>query len=825
MKTPLDQLELLAPAGNWECARAALAHGANAIYFGLDQFNARLRADNFTLKELPKLMNYLHEHDCRGYVTMNTLIFTEELPKASEYLKALGQAKVDGVIIQDIGLASLVKQIAPDLELHASTQMTITSAEGLHFIESILPVDQAVLARELQASEIEACVRGGQTPIEVFIHGALCVAYSGQCLTSESLGQRSANRGECAQACRMPYRLEVNGKEKKMGERRYLLSPQDLMTIDYIPTLLKMGVRSYKIEGRLKSPEYVAAVTSAYRKAIDAARQNIPINKAVSQQDHYALNMVFSRGFFPGWMGGINHPGLTHGLHGKKRGVYLGRIIQSGKGWIELDSTRGIPLYPGDGFVIDAGQDRNEECGGRIWKNEGTKLFFHGKSNNIPWATLNSRMHVWKTDDPKLNQNLKKSWAHFDKSNPDTQVIPLDIVVTGCAGSPLSLTVTSPANLTLNSDDLLQEANQQGLSTETLKKQLSRLGDTTYTLSSLTNELTGSVHFPLSKLNALRRELVDALDKHPNRSTFQATVETQLPDFSLDSVLEECSTYVANKSASSLHILCRTPEQAQTLLEAKVPSLYLDFDDPRLYKNFDFQAYPDTQVILATPRIQKPGEIGFFKLLEKSAPSGYLLRNLGALDYFKDSSSLKIGDFSLNTANPLTALKLIKEARLDRLTLSYDLNAEQVLDFFNMAPNLPIEIVIHQHMPLFHTEHCVFCSFLSTGENYKNCGRPCEQNSVYLIDRVGEKHKLSADVGCRNTVFNGKAQSGASYYSSFVRSGARHFRLEFLDETAEETLRIYRLYKKLIQGEINFSELTNHIEATYQLGITKGTFD
>ena len=255
METP----ELLSPAGDWDCLKAAVANGADAVFFGLSKFNARMRADNFREEELPEVMRFLHSHGVKGYVTLNVLIFTEELPDAVAELQALHHAGVDAVIIQDVGLAEIARRMFPDLRIHASTQMTITSPEGVRFAEK-LGVKQVVLARELSLRELEKFPPG--LPLETFVHGALCVAYSGQCLTSEALGRRSANRGECAQACRMPYELIVDGAVQDLGDKRYLLSPQDLSGLEVLPDLVRAGVSSLKIEGRLKSPEYVAAITS-----------------------------------------------------------------------------------------------------------------------------------------------------------------------------------------------------------------------------------------------------------------------------------------------------------------------------------------------------------------------------------------------------------------------------------------------------------------------------------------------------------------------------------------------------------------------------------
>src|ERR1700761_3561097 len=270
--------ELLAPAGDWECAKAAVENGADAIYFGLEKFNARMRAHNFTEADLPKLMEFLHRRGVRGYVTFNTLVFANELADAEQYLRAIIAAGVDAAIVQDVGICRLIRRLSPDFPIHVSTQMTVTSAGGVEFARD-LGCDLVVLARECSIKEIEK-IQAAQSdsalstthaalPLEVFVHGALCVAYSGQCLTSESLGGRSANRGICAQACRLPYELMSDGQPVPLGDRKYLLSPQDLAGLELLPELVRAGVASLKIEGRLKSPEYVANITRIYREALD----------------------------------------------------------------------------------------------------------------------------------------------------------------------------------------------------------------------------------------------------------------------------------------------------------------------------------------------------------------------------------------------------------------------------------------------------------------------------------------------------------------------------------------------------------------------------
>ena len=308
ISTPTLKLpELLAPAGNWECAQAAVENGADAIYFGLEKFNARMRAENFTAADLPELMEFLHLRGVKGYITLNTLIFPQELTEAQQYLKTIISAGVDAVIVQDVGICRLIRHLSPDFPIHASTQMTITSAAGVEFAKS-LGCQLVVLARECSISEInkiqqQISQKNTSLPLEVFVHGALCVAYSGQCLTSEALGGRSANRGECAQACRMPYDLIADGEIVNLGDRKYLLSPQDLAGLEVLPELVKSGVTSLKIEGRLKAPEYVANVTQVYRKALNRIEKNHlqRFNETSLQKisggnkDQYNLEMAFSR--------------------------------------------------------------------------------------------------------------------------------------------------------------------------------------------------------------------------------------------------------------------------------------------------------------------------------------------------------------------------------------------------------------------------------------------------------------------------------------------------------------------------------------------------
>ncbi len=794
--------ELLSPAGDWECLRAAVANGADAVFFGLSRFNARMRADNFREDELPAITSFLHAHGVKAYVTLNVLIFTDELDDAIAELQALHNAAVDAVIIQDVGLAEISRRMFPDLRVHASTQMTITSPEGVRFAEGI-GVKQVVLARELSLRELEKFPPS--VPLETFVHGALCVAYSGQCLTSEALGRRSANRGECAQACRMPYELVVDGALRDLGDKRYLLSPQDLAAVNEIPALIERGVASFKIEGRLKSPEYVAAVTSVYRKAIDAALEGL--FEGASPEDWYRLEMTFSRGLFSGWMHGVNHQELVGARFGKKRGAFLGRVAATSRDHVELESTA-IAIKPGDGVVFDTGGNTEREQGGRVFQVQGNRLFFEKGKIRFHEIPVGSR--VWKTSDPALDRELRGSFSGRLETDAD-RLTPLDLVVSGKAEEPLLLKC---GDVLISSRIPLQSARTRPLTTDALRAQLGKLGETGFTLRSLESRIAGDVILPISEINRMRRELVEKASRTVRDTAPRVTLKEILPSFAAPTSFD-----------SHLSVLVRSEEQLEAALGAGVWEILVDYEDIRRYKDAVAvaRAHGGAQILLATPRIQKAGEEGFFKLIANAKPDGVLIRNIGAISHFSGSPLRLTGDFSLNVANPVTAL-VFKNHGLERLTISHDLNSAQILSMLRHAPPDWFELTLHHHMPMFHMEHCVFAAFLSKGKDYTDCGRPCEMHRVHLRDRVGMEHPLRADVGCRNTLFHATAQTGAAFFESFHAVGLRRFRVELLEESAEETTRIVTAYQELLAARRSGAALHRELHATSQIGVTTGTY-
>jgi len=808
----LPRPELLAPAGGWECLKAAVANGADAVFFGLPRFNARIRADNFTEGELPEVIAFCHRHGVKAYVTLNTLVFTSELEDATDYLRLLNRCGVDALIVQDLGLVRLAAALVPELPIHASTQMTLTSPQGVE-IAMELGITRSVLARELSLRELKR-FDPLRMPLEVFVHGALCVAYSGQCLTSESLGQRSANRGECAQACRMPYELVVDGVLRNLGDKRYLLSPQDLAAVNEIPDLIAAGVTSFKIEGRLKSPEYVAAVCQVYRKAIDAALAGQDAD--LSPGDRYQLEMAFSRGLYSGWMHGVNHQELVHARFGKKRGAFVGTLAVVGPESVSFDAQ--VPLKPGDGIVFDTGTDTDQEQGGRIYEIRGDRYYFrHG---HLDMKRLKVGDRIWKTNDPDLDKRLKNSYAGRIEPRYRT---PFDVTLSGQAGSTLVMT---SGEISVESGLPLESARNAPLTEEKLRAQLEKTGDSGLELRHLTIDLAGEVILPIGEINRMRRELLDRLviaSSQP-RKEFSGSWRKVFEEGDAIPSVAEASSPVS--PSLNLKVLCRSMEQIEAALDSGVGEVYADFEDIRRYKDAValVRGKGAARILLATPRIQKATEEGFFKLIENAEPDGVLIRNLGAITHFAGTELLTVGDFSLNVANPLSAQFFMAQG-LNRVTVSYDLNAGQVLDLLRAAPAEWFELTIHQHMPMFHMEHCVFAAFLSDGKDHTDCGRPCEHHRVHLRDRVGMRHPLRADVGCRNTLFNAVAQTGAEYFNEFRVAGVRNFRVELLEEDANRTGEILRAYRALLEGETNGSDLWRSLRAKSQLGVTAGTLD
>ena len=749
----------MSPAGYWPQLRAAIEAGADSVYFGLKHFTARAKV-GFSLEELPEVMRTLHERGVRGYVAFNTLVFEHELSEAKRVLAAIASAGVDAVIIQDVGVLRMVRELAPDLEVHASTQMSITNVEGVRLAQRF-GVRRVTLARELSIEEIAKIKAATDCELEIFVHGALCVAYSGQCFSSEAWGGRSANRGQCAQTCRLPYELLVDGALEPLGDARYLLSPGDLYSLDHVAAMAAAGVSAFKIEGRYKDAEYVALTTRAYRMAVDG--ESVAGQKPLLEQ-------VYSRGLGAHFLSGTNHQTVVSGRSPRHRGVRLGTVSRVLGESVVVDLE--LPCKPGDGVVFDAADWRSpqeREEGGNVYgvSQQGEISFANGA---IDFSRIRPGDWVWRTHDHDLE---KQARPYTQGSLVYKQRV--DVVVEARVGARLRAVWTvGTVSVTVASPTALVAAQSRGLTLESAREQLERLGTSAYELGTLELTVEGVPFVPVSLLNGLRRQAVEQLQQR----------QAERPATVLCEVRLTVTPQAAVGGPAQLHLLVRTPEQLEAAIALAPASITLDYLDLYgLRPSLDRVLATGLTVRVATPRVLKPGEEKMADFM-RNLGVPLLVRSAGLVESLQGRANM-IGDFSLNAANSWTAAAFL-EMGLERITPTHDLNAEQVADLARRVGPELIEAIAYQHLPVFHTEHCVFCRFLSTGTSYKDCGRPCETHRVAVRDQQGRAHPVLADAGCRNTIFGAEAQEASAHLGRWRAAGIRHFRLEFAHETGAQ---------------------------------------
>jgi len=817
--------EVLAPAGGRDQLRAAIEAGADAVYFGLSRFNARARAANFDPAELPEIMAELHERGLRGFVTLNTLVFDEELSAVDDYLRVVSDAGVDALIVQDLGLCARVRERHPELPIHGSTQMTVTSAESAE-LAGRLGCERVVLGRELSIRDIAAIAGGTDLELEVFVHGALCVSYSGQCFSSEAWGGRSANRGQCAQACRLPYDLVVDGQVRPMTETPYLLSPQDLLGAEHVGALIDAGVASLKIEGRLKGPDYVAATASTYRRLVDAAWAGRA--EALDIGARRDLEQVFSRGLTPGFLDGPKHQRLVRGDFPNKRGVHVGTATGVAGRGVRVDLAG--PVKPGDGLLFATGEaDRG--IGGTVHTvlvdgeptvgvtETGEVVLKFGprvRTDHVPAGTP-----VWRTRDLELDARLQTLWDGVKRR------ARVSAEVSGAAGEPLRLLLRDEHGRVgeASSDRDLQPARNRGLDVDSVRAAIDRLGDTTLELGDVAVDLRGDLFLPVSAINRVRRAAADALVQSRRGATVTPRHDrpAATPSLGGPGALPPLAP-----GAPALSLLCRSREQVEAALSCDgLDEIAVDFLEVKgLGEAIDAVKASGRRAIAVSPRVLKPDEERLRAFLLKLGADAILVRSLGLLRSLLDVPDRPqlFGDFSLNAANRRTA-RLLMDAGLARLAPTHDLNALQLNALAEAEDGWGgrLEVIVHHHLPIFHTEHCVFARFLSDGDSRKDCGTPCEHHEVHLRGRDGHDHLVRADMGCRNTVFNAQAQSGLRDLASFVAAGYRRFRIELADHRPADVAPLVRTYAEALRGELASEDAWRRLRRDGRYGLTQGS--
>ena len=801
---------------------AAINNGANAVYFGVPHWNARGRTEDFTFENVEEMIQYARARGVRTFLAMNVLVFEREIISLPEFLERLISLKPDAFIIQDIGLARLIRAIAPDQEIHASTQMTLSSAEAINLVKSI-GFKRAVLARELSLKEIAAIKATTDLELEVFVHGALCVSYSGQCLTSENFGGRSANRGQCAQSCRLPYRIFVDGKEYLDTEAKYLFSPHDLCALPKLDNLAEIGVDSLKVEGRLKSPEYVAAVSNAYRKALDKL--------SLQEKDKEPLEVLFSRGLRTGWLDGDNHQDLVDGTFSNHHGQFLGQVTKTNGSEVTIGLNAGANLPQlGDGILFENPR-QDISVGARLFgikapAKDGTIVLTFGRDFDTHQIT--GGMKCYRNDSPALERELRKTFTEREYMKRS----PVTMALSGKIGKPLRLELQDDRHNTVlaESENILEKSrNCNGINEKHLQelaqKELSALSGTAYRLENLSVDIAPDAFIAGKTLRILRQSAVEKLNAQrckwkPLQPSAHGGI--QFLDTTRTKFKSSISTHTAESPQPVISVLVRNPEQITALQGLPIQNVIMDFDWGVKYeKSLQQIREQGFKAGMATLRIHKPGENHYLKNILRLAPDFALIRNLGALSILRESGIPLAGDYSLNAANSLSYDWLLSQG-LATLHPSWDLNSAQLFDLLESIDASKLELTLHQYMPAFHSEYCAFARALTTGRRFPECGKICTQHKVEILDHKGERHFLQSDAECRNTLFVGKPQSALKLLPNLRKAGVSHFRIEMLQESAETVRQKVLIYTQAILEKMSIEDAICQAGVQEKYGLSDG---
>ena len=800
-------IELLAPAGSWEALEAAVNAGADAVYMGGKAFGARAYASNFDEEEMARAVYFAHMHHVRLYITVNTLVDDSELGELAEYLRFLSNVGIDGIIVQDLGVIRLAQKIVPELPLHASTQMTITNSSGVDFAVSA-GMERSVLARELSLKEIEAaCSRG--TEIETFIHGALCVCYSGQCLMSSLIGGRSGNRGRCAQPCRLPYKL-LNDNDEDMLQGKdagqYLLSPKDMNTLAILPKLIEAGVVSYKIEGRMKRPEYVAVVVDAYRRAIDSYLAG---NYHVPAEDLANIEQIFNRDFTTAYM--EKRPGRTmmSDRRPNNRGVLIGRVAkldkQRNKAVIKLDKE----LHLGDGLEFWV------SVGGRIGTTVTEML---AKGQNVQSAGVGEQVTIDVPNGVRLNDRVFRtldsrlmSYAQQFFGPEAKKRIPVKALVTAKLGEPMTVVLRDDeGNIGYGVTDFIVEAaRKRALDDAVVRKQIDRLGTTEYYLESLVFEHDENVMVPMSEMNEARRMACEALDKArlerfaPPRKRVHSVTEQLVP-----------SAHKIRHNEAVLTVHCDSVKKVNVALQAGAERILFGGDcfNHVLPSEADYTKVAQLvkkegrELAFATPRIVKEAQLGYFDKLfalwETLAPDYVYINNNGLWPLAKKYKLNLVADISLNLFNSQT-LQFWGEQGAQGAVLSAELTMAQVEHLASVSP-IPLECMIQGRLEMMVSEYCVGGSFL--GELDKGACRFNCAEKLYLGDRKDARFPIATDQFCRMHILNAHELSMVANVQHMQEIGVASLRIDGREYETGRLGELIALYRKVLGGAMEAPE-------------------
>ena len=743
----MTKVELLAPVGDWNCLKAAVQNGADAVYFGVEQFNARMYAANFNVEDMKQVIDYCKLRNVKTNLTLNTLLENCEFDNAVDLAKEAYKAGVDAIIVQDLGLAKYLIDNIPGLPIHASTQMTVHNLQGVLKLEK-LGFDRVVLSRELSCEEIEYICKNCKVEIETFIHGALCICYSGQCLFSSVVGGRSGNRGKCAGPCRLPYELiseNAETHERKSIDKGYLLSTKDLCGIAYLPRLIQAGVKCFKIEGRMKSPEYVATVTRIYRKYIDMVLNND--NFIIDEKDINDLMQVFNRGgFSDGHLDSKHNRNLIFPEKPSNMGIYLGTIkkYNSNKGHITLQLEEDLEL--GDSISVS---------------NEASKYLVSElmiKNVNQKKVSANTEVTIGRMKGnikvgDKVYRISSKALSDFAKAsydNCENKKIPLNCTVTIKKNTPISMEISTNKNTCYNelyssiyvkeiSNMIPIDALKTPISVERVVKQISKTTNTPFSFENITVLLDDGLYVPsISTLNELRRTALEKVEQE-----ILSRAKRTLLDLSKKS--KESITYTPNVKNPEISVLFRQLDldfDYTKLDKEKITNIYVSLElfISKKYSKIISYFSDNYNLYIYIPSIIKTNYKNIaLSTIEQAVMiyniKGFIVSNIGDFELLKKYSKDYefIGNYTLNVFNNNT-MEEYRKLGLSRITLSRELNQELIKEMLANA-NLNTEMIVYGNLPLMASSYC----FLGkTNKCYPNCGTNCKKNNkYYLKDRLG----------------------------------------------------------------------------------------
>ena len=782
----MKKVEILAPAGSMESLIAAMNKGADAVYLGGNKFSARAYASNFDNDNMIKAVDYVHSYGAKVYVTLNTILKENEIEEAVRYVGFLYEIGVDAIILQDLGLFKRIKEDYPDFEIHASTQMTIHNGEGALFFKE-RGFHRIVLSRELSVDEVKYISKDLGIETEIFVHGALCISYSGQCLMSSMIGGRSGNRGRCAQPCRMEYTLKGNTS----GERKaYLLSPKDTCTIEDMKDIIDSGTYSLKIEGRMKRAEYVAGVVENYKNAVEKELYNTEYNVSKGKRE---LLQLFNRG---GFSKAYLHKNVGMDMmsfkHPRNTGVPLGKIEKNG----EIVLKEDIAL--GDGF-------RFRESGFSI-----NKIITNGKE--VKEAKRGERVKIfptaYKVGDEIFKSLDKKLFDSLEDSiKPYNRKISLKANVTFKVAEPLRISIEYNDKNYEFLGEVVEKAEKRPLEKDRVIDSLCKSGESAFKIDEINFEAFEDGFIRVSDLNNLRREALEGVQKSITKSFRRKRPKK----------LDKIDNIKSSDKGLDIIYQCITREQLDTLIEEGVKDIIVDVfnrdkDAIKVKDLIEVSQNKELNIYLKVPNIIKSEFNNVINIIEKVKEyiKGIVTVNVGIISNYQDEMMI-IGDYKLNIINS-EALKFYQN-EIDIPTLSLELNRKEIKNMLKGNKG-NVQGIIYGKTELMISEYCPIGSTFGEKSSCSDCNLACTRDEFTLIDRMNEKFRVMTDIFCRSYILNPHPLNLIEEKDDLKNLGVNSFRVEFRDESSNEVKKVLRM----IRGEEKVNT-NNYTKGHYRRGI------